>query len=212
MEDRIEALLGLLHRCLNEDANAWLDQAMERATTELTVRTAIAACPRKLKRSPLTGELPDWLPGPKQAWDCADLGRAMILWYAMAHFTRDDQVKLVRGLLLRGSADEQQVVLRVLPLLPAPKRFTDIAIDICRTNVIDVFRAIACDNPFPRDYFPQASFNQMVLKAIFLGLPVEPILGLASRQNDELRRMARDFAAERSAAGRSVPSDLQRLQ
>jgi hypothetical protein len=35
--------------------------------------------------------------------------------------------------------------------------------------------------------------------------------GLAARADDELARMARDFAAERRAAGRPVPTDLDRL-
>jgi len=37
---------------------------------------------------------------------------------------------------------------------------------------------------------------------------LERIVGLQSRVNAELTRMATDFAAERRAAGRSVPADI----
>ena len=39
-------------------------------------------------------------------------------------------------------------------------------------------------------------------------MEIERIVGLTSRLNPELSRMARDYAAERRAAGRSVPADL----
>jgi hypothetical protein len=71
-----------------------------------------------------------------------------------------------------------------------------------------VFRAIACDNPYPAAHFPEASFNQMVLKAVFVGAPVSRIVGLSRRATPELRRMAEDYASERRAAGRAVPEDV----
>jgi hypothetical protein len=71
-----------------------------------------------------------------------------------------------------------------------------------------VFEAIACENPFPALYFSEQSFNQMVLKAVFIEVAVERILGLTARITPELRRMAADYASERRAAGRSVPDDV----
>ena len=50
--------------------------------------------------------------------------------------------------------------------------------------------------------------NQLEMKAVFLGLSLQDILGLQARKNAELARMARDFAAERRSAGRSIPEDL----
>jgi hypothetical protein len=73
---------------------------------------------------------------------------------------------------------------------------------------VPLFESIACDNPYPERHFPTAQFNQLVLKALFVGLPLARVVGLAARRNDELSRMASDFAAERRAAGRPVPPDL----
>ena len=83
-----------------------------------------------------------------------------------------------------------------------------IALDACRSSTQPVFEAIACENPYPAAYFPEASFNQMALKAVFTGVALARILGLASRRTPELARMAADYADERRAAGRPVPSDL----
>jgi hypothetical protein len=71
-----------------------------------------------------------------------------------------------------------------------------------------VLQVLACDNPFPSAYMEALAFNQMVMKVIFNGLPLARILGLGERADAELRRMARAFARERRAAGRTVPRDL----
>jgi hypothetical protein len=123
-------------------------------------------------------------------------------------------VLLLRGLSpleawSRGDNRERQAVLKALPFVPSPERFVDLAVEACRTNVLTVFEAIACENPFPRDHFPDLNFNQMVLKAAFNGVALARIVGLDRRKNAELARMAGDFAAERRAAGRPVPADLE---
>jgi hypothetical protein len=107
-----------------------------------------------------------------------------------------------------GDNDERIALLRALPLLADPPRFLALAVDACRTNVVSIFEAIACDNPYPAAHFPDLHFNQLALKTVFLGLPLARILGLGERRTPELARMADDYAAERRAAGRSVPDDL----
>lgn len=111
----------------------------------------------------------------------------------------------------RGDNRERRAVLRALSLLPDPASFVPLAIAACRTSVQTVFEAIACENPFPATYLPEAAFNQMVLKAFFTGTPVDRIIGLDERRNADLDRMARDYAAERQAAGRPLPVDFDRV-
>ena len=120
-------------------------------------------------------------------------------------------VPLVEDLYRRGENRERQSVLRSLPLLPRPERFLALAVDSCRTSVQPIFEAIACENPYPAAFFPELNFNQMVLKALFIEVALERILGLERRITPELRRMAKDYASERAAAGRSVPRDIALL-
>jgi hypothetical protein len=109
----------------------------------------------------------------------------------------------------RGDSREQQSWLRGASLLPRPERFAAIAIEACRTNIVPLFESIACENPYPARYFPERNFNQMVLKALFNAIALRRVIGLRQRLNPELSRMARDYAAERRAAGRSIPADIE---
>ena len=85
----------------------------------------------------------------------------------------------------------------------------EIAIEACRTNVETVFCAIALDNVYPAEHFADANFNQMVLKAVFIGAPVAQIEGLDTRRTPELIAMAESYGSERAAAGRPVPADIE---
>jgi hypothetical protein len=134
-------------------------------------------------------------------WGTDELARAWILLRAYPRVTPGE-------LWAHGDNRERQAVLKALPLLPEPERFEALAVEACRSNVLTVFEAIACENPYPRSHFAELSWNQMVLKAAFNGVALARIVGLAERRNPELARMAADFAAERSAAGRPVPDDL----
>lgn len=107
-----------------------------------------------------------------------------------------------------GDNRERGAVLRALPHLPEPARFLRVATHACRSNVTPVFEAIAADNTYPADHFPDPAFHQMVLKALFVGVPVARIAGLARRHSPELARMAAGYASERRAAGRVVPADV----
>ena len=84
--------------------------------------------------------------------------------------------------------------------------------DTCRTNILPLFESLACENPYPARYFPELHFNQMVLKAMFNSVALARIVGLPERRNAELSRMSTDYAAERTAAGRSVPADIALAQ
>jgi len=107
-----------------------------------------------------------------------------------------------------GVAREQRSWLKAVSLLPTPERYLSLVIDACRTNILPQFEAVACENPYAACYFPEANFNQVVLKALFNGVRLERIVGLSRRANPELTRMASDYAAERRAARRSVPVDI----
>jgi len=111
----------------------------------------------------------------------------------------------------KGDNRERAAVLRSLYLLPQPESFLMLAIDATRTNVISIFEAIACDNPFPAHYFPQLNFNQMVIRALSLSIALDRVTGWCERNNDEMVRMCRDYVSERTRAGRKIPADTQRI-
>src|SRR6185436_7504392 len=147
----------------------------------------------------------DW---PIEGWGLDELGRVVLLGRAFRDLAPDRAAALLEQCYFRGDNRERQAVLRALPFLPARARFVPMAIEACRTNVQPVFLAIACENPLPADEFPDSNFNQLVLKALFIGVALARIVGLKRRAGADLARMAADYAAERRAAGRSVPADI----
>lgn len=199
VEDLDTALARELAAHAEPDAMAWLlEQVAAAATSDTLVRTAWARVARRF------GEAS---PGP-DALTQRDIARLLLLRAALAPGRADGGVELVTTLLRAGEIGEQVSLLRGLALLPTPQRFVDVAVEACRTNAVAVFAALAIDNPYPARYLPDAALRQLVLKAIFIGVPVRRIDGLAARVDAELARMVADFADERRAAGRPVPDDV----
>lgn len=111
----------------------------------------------------------------------------------------------VRALFRQGSVDEQRAIVQSLAALPQPERFEPLAAEACRANALAVFEALALDNPYPAQHLSEGAFNQLVLKAIFVGVDARQIDGLASRVNPDLQRMVNDYVQERRAAARPIP-------
>lgn len=141
-------------------------------------------------------------------WSLADLARTAMLLGTLSRLAPERHGALATEIFRKGDSSERQALLRALALLPEPSRFAALGLEACRTSVQSVFEAIACENGYPAGHFPELGFNQMVLKALFTGVALARIVGLERRRNPELARMARDYASERRAAGRSVPQDI----
>lgn len=197
-------------------AQRWLDGGLTATPTRLQpLLTAYTAAPRLLGRGALaltadeeralTALAPDIC---FTGWTLFDAGRALVLLLVADRWPADAFVVAATSCYEQGDAREQQSWLKALPLLPQPERFLAAALDACRTNIIPVFEAIACENPFPARYFPELHFNQLVLRSLFVGVALDRVVGRAPRLNRTLTQMAQDFAAERRAAGRPVPADL----
>jgi hypothetical protein len=147
-----------------------------------------------------------------QVWSYADVARAGMLLIALAALPADQHVPFATEIFRRGETAERVAVLRSLALLPEPTRFVELAAEACRSHVQDVLEALACENEFPESYMPELAFNQLIMKCMFVGIPLARVHGWESRVNAELIRMSRDFKAERQAAGRPVPAELARIE
>lgn len=184
-------------------ADAWLDEALDAVDPDALsgVRVLLARSARKVGAAPLPSS-------EAEGWTARDAARAAVVLCVFERAALDSAVTAYGQWLRRGEQGEQESLLRMLPLLPEPVALISHAVEACRTNSEVVFRAIACGNSFPAAHFPDDNFNQLVLKAVFMGVPVSEIQGLAGRITAELLRMADDFAAERTAAARPVPTDI----
>jgi hypothetical protein len=197
------------------EAARWLQEALkeaERGSLErlLAIYTEASMRLGRLPLSPPGGDASTAAPEglAVDRWTLEDAARATFLLARADHENSEAFETDARACYEQGDAREQQSWLRAVVLLPAPDRFLALVIDACRTNILPVFEAVACENPYPSRFFPERNFNQLVMKALFNGVRLDRIVGLAPRANPELARMATDFAAERRAAGRPVPADI----
>ncbi len=210
-QDSLESFSRVLEGQAEPGVLAWFEQgvgALGRPPDETKLGVLSARVQRKFPADPVAeAELPMVVTAH---WSLRDVARAVLVLEAFAR--SDAHQALLRVLMQTGGGEEQQSLLKMLSWLPDPARFIALAVDMCRTNAVPVFAAIANHNPFPAAFFPEPNFNQLVLKAMFVEVPVELIDGLAERVNPELVRMANDFAAERKAAGRSIPPGVALVQ
>ena len=168
-----------------------------------TGRSALALTPGDVARLREVG-----LTWSMTRWALDDLARAAVLLRAAEVLDGIALQALVDRVYRQGDTRERQAVLRALPLLPNPARFLAVAVDAARSGVPPLFEAIACQNPYPAAHFPALNFNHLVLQALVTGVALDRVVGLGARVTPELVRLANEYAAERRAAGRSVPADL----
>ncbi len=198
-------------------ARSWWDSvvpSMQSLSIRSNLITAYTKAARMVGRAPLQLDRDDvralseaGFP-PFQGHALSELARMVLLLGSVERLIPEQHIEMIDDLYVRGDNDERVALLRTLSLLPEPARFLSTAVEACRTNVLPVFEAIACENPYPHSYFPELNFNQMVMKALFTGVPLPRIVGLSMRLTPALARMAQDYVRERTMAGRTVPDDI----
>lgn len=99
---------------------------------------------------------------------------------------------------------------RGLPIYPNATLIEPRAREAVRSGMKPVFEAVAHRNPYPREIFAEEAWNQMVVKAFFIGSTLWPIQGLDQRANPRLARMLVGLAQERWAAQRPVSGEVWR--
>ncbi len=148
---------------------------------------------------------PGWDP---REWTVDQAARVLLLIASSP-----DGTELARRLdRLCSAADIGELVAfyRGLPLYPDPPRHVLRAAEGLRSAMPVVFEAVAHRNPYPSEQFAETAWNQMVLKALFVGSRLDPIAGLDARRNATLAVMLCHYAHERWAASRPVSPELWR--
>lgn len=178
--------------------------------------TAFSAVPRHLGKRDLelTDEelteadtlRPGWNPS---RWSIDQAGRTALV-LAVPDQPAEKYLTTIEKIFSTADVGESVALYQSLPLLPHPESFRTRASEGVRSNVTSVFNAVALNNPYPAEFLDDTAWNQMVLKAIFVGSPLHRIQGLDRRANADLARMLVDFARERRAASRPVEPELWR--
>lgn len=140
--------------------------------------------------------------------ESGDAVRAQLLQALVG--SEPEPAAVLEQLYQQGDTAERLAVLRALPLLDRDGALGAAALpliaDALRTNHGPLVTAAV--GAYAARYLDQGAWRQAVLKCVFMGVPLAAVAGLARRTDTELIRMFTAFAAERTAAGRSVPDDL----
>ncbi|MEM6647095.1 MAG: EboA domain-containing protein [Bacteroidota bacterium] len=144
-----------------------------------------------------------------RAWSVDQIARTLLILSVPADDT-EGYVDTLRLLYETADVAAAVALYQMLPLLAHPEAFLFQATEGLRSNMTTVFDAVALRNPYPAEQFGENAFNQMVLKALFIGSPLHRIVGLDACANATLAQMLTDYAHERWAASRTVTHELWR--
>ena len=217
-------IITLLSTWLNTRASdkglTWLNQKIAEIglnKTEKTLFIAFSAVSRYLEKQKLKLS-PEELQAAQELilgwnpfnWTLDQVGRILLI----LSFPHENQARYgatLDKIFAAADVGEAIALYQSLPLLPDPENFKLRAAEGLRSNMNLVFNAVALDNPYPAKYLDDLAWNQMVLKALFIGSPLKSIYGLESRNNWQLSQMLTDYARERLAAHRNVNPELWQL-
>jgi len=215
-----DLLHSWLSQCVTQESLTWLDEKREQIAGGAPVRvffTAFSAVPRYTGKQDLELTPADlqaasamrtgWFPGH---WSVDQAARTLLV-LALPQDNTEKYLRMLEQVFTTADVGELVTLYQALPLLPYPEQHRARAAEGVRSNMTAVFNAVALRNPYPAEYFDRLAWNQMVLKALFVGSPLHLIQGLDRRANQPLAQMLIDYAHERWAAKRSVSPELWRL-
>jgi hypothetical protein len=213
-----ELLQTWLRRQLPGEAGDWLEAqaaALKDTQTDRALFLAISLIHRRIGKVDLALTPADvaaadaaragWRPA---GWSLDQAARVFLV--LVAGGTPSRLAEALEQLFVTADVGELIAFYRGLPLYPEQPRYVERAAEGVRTNMKAVFEAVAHNNPYPVEQFSEHRWNQMLVKALFIGSALHPIQGLESRWNPDLVRMLCDYAHERWAAGRPVSYELWR--
>jgi len=186
------------------------------ASNERPLSVAIGLAPRRLGKADLSLAAADLAraerlrPGLDPGdWSIDQLARVALM---AASYRGDDADFAARfdSFCTTAELNELIALCRGLPIYPGAALIEPRAREAVRSGMKPVFEAVAHRNPYPREAFAEDAWNQMVVKAFFMGSALWPIQGLDERANPRLARMLVGLAQERCAAQRPVSGELWR--
>jgi hypothetical protein len=210
---------GWIAQRTSEPGISWFRSAIKDvvgAATERPLGVAIGLTPRRLGKADLALPTSELARADKlragldlSDWSVDQLARVALM--AASH-KGDDFAFAARFDSFCATAEINELIAlcRGLPVYPGANLIEPRAREAVRSGMKPVFEAVAHRNPYPRETFAEDAWNQMVVKAFFIGSTLWPIQGLDERANPRLARMLVGLAQERWAAQRPVSGEVWR--
>lgn len=217
-EESRGALRALVEARLGDgDGRAWLAEKAKAPGLDAVMRL-MPEVGRAVGRRPLVAAFAErdraqvegvWGPLRVGDWTVDQAVRVLLLAEA-AEAAAGDPYDALFSAYDRGDTETRAAALRALNFVRPgdPRKGLELVYDAGRTYLNELMIAAWCDNPFSSKHLSDHDFRKAVLKAFFVGVPVERFLGLEERADEELARSLCDYIDERLAAGRTVPPML----
>lgn len=206
-------LATCIQRQLTADTWQWLTEkasSIQKNDSLQSFMVAFAAMPRKTGKHPVTisdvesAEIQQVRPYLTiRHWEIDRLCRVWLLMHLDAK-DENKYFQTIENLFPTAEMGEQIALYSALPVLAYPERWRARCAEGIRSNIADVLTAIMCNNPYPSENLDEPAWNQLVLKAIFTEKPIQQIINLDERANQNLANILSDYAHERWAAHRPV--------
>lgn len=216
--------IALINRLISEnltgEAYTWITaqvSAIRQEERNKQLPIAFTRVHRYVSHSPIVVstaeelEAADLLPGCRPGlWSVCTLCRIWLLLHVPPEPEQAYTGKILT-LFVAAEMNELVALYTALPFLEYPRTWISSCEEGIRSNIGTVLDAIMYGNPYPAAFLPEASWNQLVLKAFFTHKAVQEITGLKERNNQGLQLALIDYAAERQAAGRTIPEEIYTL-
>lgn len=218
MAAQAQLLASWLERRLGPEPRDWVEGQNKRIASGAkgALAAAVGLAPRKVGKAPLNCDeaelgaanrlVPGFNPG---GWGVDEAARVL---FVLSSYSGDDAAfaRKLDQFIATAEIGEKVAILKGLPLYPAGEQLLPLASEAIRSAIQPVYEAVAHNNPYPAHHFTEAMWNQMVVKALFIGSRLDPIHGLDERRNADLARILIDYAHERRAARRDITPELWR--
>jgi hypothetical protein len=210
-------LFDWLSRRLSKHQTETLQSQLQQAVAgPAALFLAFGTAPRKYGKGDLhptaeelaqAGEVrPGWNPAQ---WSIDQAVRTLLVC-SLNEKPEAELVATLDKLFAAASVEELVALYQAMGLWSYPKAHAWRAGEGIRSSMTSVFVAVAHRNPFPAEQLEETAWNQMIVKCLFVGVPLHPVVGINRRSNPKLMKMLVDYAHERWAAKRSVNPELWR--
>lgn len=210
----------IIRRSLGVEAMKWLEQKISLVKTEeksLQLNLTFSHIPRFAEKKPLATEAAEAakinaeIPGLDISdWTTDQLCRVYLLMQVPDQ-DKELYLRKINGLFTAAEMNEQVALYSALPVYSYPEEWIHRCEEGIRSNIGTVLEAIMYHNPYPAAQLPEASWNQLVLKAFFTEKDVTKIIGIRERRNSALTATLQDYVQERLAAHRTVHPEIYKL-
>ena len=215
----IELLSAWLKTRLPTDAFAWFDNELRGLQTQPEQARwfkALGMAPRKLGKADLQPSQVELQAAQtlRQGLDPTEwsVDQTARIAFTLAFYQGDEAgfVQQVAMLIDTSEINELLAIFRGFALFPHPQALEPKAREAIRSTMRPVYEAMSHRNPYPFEFFDEAAWNQMIVKAFFLDSSIWQIQGVDARYNADLSEILISLVQERWAAGRFIAPEIWR--